>query len=82
MPGAVSTHPKTASIVWSEPYSWEDAKWMKKRKKNNALDAAFSIYEVHLGSWKKQIEENRFLSYVELADELVAYVKEMNFFPC
>ena len=71
--------PKTASIVWDEPYKWKDNKWMKKRKKHNALDAPFSVYEVHLGSWKKQIEENRFLSYVELADELVAYVKEMNF---
>ncbi|MGB3607404.1 MAG: 1,4-alpha-glucan branching protein GlgB [Psychroserpens sp.] len=71
--------PKTGSIVWDEPYKWKDAKWMKKRKKHNALDAPYSVYEVHLGSWKKQIEENRFLSYVELADELVSYVKEMNF---
>ncbi len=71
--------PKTASIVWDEPYKWQDSKWMKKRKKFNALDAPYSVYEVHLGSWKKQIEENRFLSYVELADELVSYVKEMNF---
>jgi 1,4-alpha-glucan branching enzyme len=71
--------PKTASIVWDEPYKWSDSKWMKNRKKHNALDAPYSVYEVHLGSWKKQIEENRFLSYVELADELVSYVKEMNF---
>ena len=71
--------PKTASIVWEEPYVWKDAKWMKKRKKNNALDAPYSVYEVHLGSWKKHVEEGRFLSYVELADELVSYVKEMNF---
>lgn len=71
--------PKTASQVWDDDYKWKDKKWMKNRKKNNALDAPFSVYEVHLGSWKKQIEENRFLSYIELADELVAYVKEMNF---
>lgn len=71
--------PKTASIVWDEAYIWLDQKWMNKRKKNNALDAPFSVYEVHLGSWKKQVEENRFLTYVELADELVNYVKEMNF---
>ncbi len=71
--------PKTASVVWEDTYSWKDTKWMKKRKKNNALDAPHSVYEVHLGSWKRQIEENRFLSYTELADELVAYVKEMNF---
>ena len=71
--------PQTASIVWDESYKWRDSKWMKNRKKNNAINAPFSVYEVHLGSWKKQIEENRFLSYVELADELVNYVKDMNF---
>ena len=71
--------PKTASVVWEDSYAWKDTKWMKNRKKNNALDAPFSVYEVHLGSWKKQVEQNRFLSYVELADELVDYVAEMNF---
>jgi len=71
--------PKTASQVWDDNYQWKDKNWMQNRKKNNALDAPFSVYEVHLGSWKKQVEENRFLSYIELADELVAYVKEMNF---
>jgi len=72
-------NPKTASIVWDEPYKWKDSKWMKKRKKYNALDAPYSVYEVHLGSWKKQIEEGRFMSYVEMADEMVKYVKDMNF---
>lgn len=72
-------NPKTASIVWEDDYKWKDSEWMSSRKKNNALDAPYSVYEVHLGSWKKQIEENRFLSYVELADDLVNYVKEMNF---
>lgn len=71
--------PKTASIVWDEPYKWKDAKWMKKRKKHNALDAPYSVYEVHLGSWKKHIKENRFLSYEEFAEDLVAYLKDMNF---
>ncbi|UAM98675.1 1,4-alpha-glucan branching protein GlgB [Polaribacter litorisediminis] len=71
--------PKTASQVWEDNYQWKDKKWMKNRKKNNALDAPFSVYEVHLGSWKKQTEENRFLSYYELADELVNYVADMNF---
>jgi 1,4-alpha-glucan branching enzyme len=71
--------PKTASVVWSDEYQWEDAKWMKNRKKKNALDAPFSVYEVHLGSWKQNIEENRFLSYREMADDLVAYVADMNF---
>ena len=71
--------PKTASVVWEDAYAWEDTKWMKKRKKNNALDAPYSVYEVHLGSWKRHSEEDRFLSYYELADDLVNYVKEMNF---
>ncbi|MBU2921427.1 1,4-alpha-glucan branching protein GlgB [Winogradskyella psychrotolerans] len=72
-------NPNTASIVWEDNYKWKDIKWMKKRKKNNALNAPYSVYEVHLGSWKKNVEENRFMSYVELADELVKYVKDMNF---
>ena len=71
--------PKTASIVWEDSYKWKDNKWMKKRKKHNALDAPYSVYEVHLGSWKRHVEEDRFMSYFELADELVSYVKEMNF---
>jgi 1,4-alpha-glucan branching enzyme len=71
--------PKTASVVWEDDYKWSDKTWMKKRKKNNALDAPYSVYEVHLGSWKKRIEENRSLSYTELSEELVDYVKEMGF---
>ncbi|NNK71125.1 MAG: 1,4-alpha-glucan branching protein GlgB, partial [Flavobacteriaceae bacterium] len=71
--------PKTASIVWDSKHSWKDKKWMAERKKHNAVDAPYSVYEVHLGSWKKHVEEDRILSYAELADELVDYVKEMNF---
>ena len=71
--------PKTASEVWDDDYAWKDADWLQKRKKHNALDAPYSVYEVHLGSWKRNNEENRFLSYTELADELVSYVKEMNY---
>ncbi|MDO9276222.1 MAG: 1,4-alpha-glucan branching protein GlgB [Lutibacter sp.] len=71
--------PKTASVVWEDKYKWEDKSWMHTRKKHNALDAPYSVYEVHLGSWRKKGKENRSLSYFELADELVAYVKEMNF---
>lgn len=71
--------PKTASVVWEDDYKWKDAKWLKERKKHNSLEAPYSVYEVHLGSWKRKIEEDRSLSYFELADELVNYVKEMNF---
>jgi 1,4-alpha-glucan branching enzyme len=71
--------PKTASVVWDDKYVWKDNNWMSTRKKNNSLDAPYSVYEVHLGSWRKKIEENRSLSYYELGEELVSYVKEMNF---
>ncbi|SFZ90223.1 1,4-alpha-glucan branching enzyme [Flaviramulus basaltis] len=72
-------NPNTASIVWDDNYKWKDSSWMKTRKKHNAIDAPYSVYEVHLGSWKKNVEENRFMSYYELADDLVNYVKDMNF---
>jgi len=72
-------NPNTASIVWDDNYKWKDKVWMKKRKNHNALDAPYSVYEVHLGSWKRHLEEDRFLSYYELADDLVDYVKDMNF---
>ena len=49
--------PNTASIVWEDDYKWKDNNWLKKRKKNNAINAPFSVYEVHLGSWKKHVEE-------------------------
>jgi 1,4-alpha-glucan branching enzyme len=71
--------PKTASVVWDYQPEWKDSKWMKTRAKHNALDAAYSVYEVHLGSWKRKIEEDRRLSYAELAVDLVDYVKKMQF---
>lgn len=71
--------PKTASVVWKDNYNWKDATWMTDRKRHNAIDAPFSVYEVHLASWKKRLNEYRSLSYIELADELVDYVKEMGF---
>jgi len=72
--------PKTASIVWELDYKWNDKKWMKNRHKSNNLYSPFSIYEVHLGSWRRVAEENnRFLTYKELAHYLADYVKEMGF---
>jgi len=72
--------PRTASVVWDDAYDWKDAAWMQKRKSNNAINAPYAVYEVHIGSWKRKFEEeNRFLSYTELAEELVSYVKDMNF---
>lgn len=71
--------PKTASVVWEFSKKWKDSQWMKKRKQHNAINAPYSVYEVHLGSWKRNIEEDRNLSYLELATDLVNYVKKMNF---
>lgn len=72
------TPPKTASIVWDiSDYQWKDSSWMSYRKDKNGLDKPYSVYEVHLGSWKRK--DNEFLSYIELAEDLVNYVKDMNF---
>jgi len=72
--------PHTASIVWDLEYAWRDAGWMSGRRGNNRLDKPISIYEVHLGSWRRVVEDNhRSLSYREMADQLVGYVKEMGF---
>ncbi|MFH1359743.1 MAG: 1,4-alpha-glucan branching protein GlgB [Candidatus Omnitrophota bacterium] len=72
--------PKTASVTWDLEYSWGDEEWMKNRHKYNALNAPISVYEVHLGSWRRVIEEgNRSLTYRELAKHLVDYVKKMGF---
>jgi 1,4-alpha-glucan branching enzyme len=72
--------PKTASVVWDLSYQWGDGEWMRGRFARNALDAPVSIYEVHLGSWRRVPEEgNRFLSYREIAPYLVDYVKDTGF---
>ena len=70
--------PKTASIVWDAPYNWKDTNWMNTRESHNGLDRPYSVYEVHLASWKKKNGWES-LSYLEYADELVGYVKEMGF---
>jgi len=72
--------PKTASIVWNLDYSWRDQAWMEQRHARNALDAPISIYEMHLGSWQRvPEEENRYLSYRELAPRLADYLKQLGF---
>ena len=70
--------PKTASVIWDLEYKWKDNSWMKSRKDKNGLDKPYSVYEVHLGSWKRNSEGN-FLTYLEFAEELVRYVKETGF---
>jgi 1,4-alpha-glucan branching enzyme len=78
---AAELRPHTASRVWDlDSYSWQDGSWMAGRAKYNALDAPISIYEVHLGSWRRVPEEdNRWLSYREMAPLLADYVHNAGF---
>jgi 1,4-alpha-glucan branching enzyme len=72
--------PETASVIWDTDYSWKDKAWMNKRAKLNALDQPMSVYELHLGSWKRDPSDpERILTYKEIADTLVPYVLEMGF---
>lgn len=72
--------PKTASIVWNLDYPWGDEAWMAGRAARNRLDSPISIYEVHLGSWRRVAADNqRSLSYRELAAELADHVKRCGF---
>jgi 1,4-alpha-glucan branching enzyme len=72
--------PRTASIVWDLDYTWSDQAWMAQRGQHNALAAPISIYEVHLGSWMRIPEEdNRWLTYREIAEPLADYVQAMAF---
>ncbi len=72
--------PNTASIVWDLDYKWNDRQWMKTRKKRNSHDAPFSIYELHFSSWRRIIEEdNRSLTYREMAHQLADYCVDMGF---
>ena len=70
--------PNTASIVWDTTHHWKDREWMVSRKERNALDCPFAVYEVHLGSWKRNAN-GQFLTYREMAVDLVEYVRDMNF---
>jgi 1,4-alpha-glucan branching enzyme len=69
--------PGNASVVWSLDYRWGDQSWMESRRQANDLNAPISIYEVHLGSWRKP--SGRFPTYSEIAAELVPYVKATGF---
>ena len=72
--------PRTAAQVWDTWYEWHDHAWQERRKSTCALDAPWSIYEVHLGSWRRVPEDgNRSLSYREIAHQLADYVCHMGF---
>ncbi len=78
---ASELRPQTASVVHDgSHYVWCDWSWMEERRRRDPLTAPLAIYEVHLGSWMRVPEEgNRWLTYRELTDKLIPYVKEMGF---
>jgi 1,4-alpha-glucan branching enzyme len=72
--------PRTGSVVWTLDYEWGDAEWMESRADRMRLSAPVSIYELHVGSWRRVPGEgNRSLSYRELAESLPDYVAEQGF---
>jgi len=74
------TSPRTASIVWDLDYEWHDREWMSQRGGRNSLHAPMSIYEMHLGSWRRIPEDNnRSMSYREIAPKLAEYIEQMGF---
>ncbi|MGE5755829.1 MAG: 1,4-alpha-glucan branching protein GlgB, partial [Planctomycetaceae bacterium] len=78
---AAEVRPKTASIVWDvTKFEWDDDEWMAKREQAQSLHAPLAVYEVHLGSWRRKPEEGgRFLTYRELADQLVEHLDRTHF---
>ncbi|MDY0275890.1 MAG: 1,4-alpha-glucan branching protein GlgB [Desulfomicrobium sp.] len=70
--------PQTASIIWDLQYSWNDQEWMQSRWAKNSLQSAWSIYEVHLGSWRRD-EHGHFMNYRRIAHELADYVLDAGF---
>ena len=75
------TPPHTASVTWSLGYQWKDEDWLQRRKQQQILEEPMSVYELHLGSWRRKQDESgeRFLTYREIADELPGYCRYMNF---
>ena len=73
--------PKTASVVWDmDDYSWNDENWLQNRQQQSMWEKPLSIYEIHPGSWQRDpADPDRFLSFREMADKLIPYVKEMGF---
>ncbi len=73
------TRPGTASKVYEiDKYKWTDKKWIDGKKSKNMLEQPVNIYEIHFGSWKRH-ENGDFLSYREMADALIPYVKDMGY---
>lgn len=75
---AFEMRPQTSAIVTSSTYEWSDAIWMQARAAKNVLKSPCSVYEIHLGSWRRGWS-NEFLNYRELAHQIVDYVKPLGF---
>ncbi len=72
--------PATASIVYDiDQYDWNDHAWMEQRAADDQLKQPYSIYEMHIGSWRRDLESNEWLSYRDLATELIPYLNEMGY---
>ena len=78
---AAEVPPRTANIVTDlDSYQWNDSEWAARREQHNALDAPISIYEMHLGSWRRDPSDpDRWLSYGEIAPQLVEYCQRMGY---
>lgn len=73
------TPPQTASIIWDCNYSWNDSEWMQSRQRESVMKKPISVYEMHIGSWRKNGEDGSFLTYREVAAQLPAYCSYMGF---
>lgn len=71
--------PGNASVVYKSRYRWRDKKWCSGKTATPVMDQPISIYEVHLGSWRRSGDKCSYLTYRQLADKLVAYVRTMHF---
>ena len=71
---------QASSVISTTWYEWSDENWLAERWKSNSLDAPISVYEMHLASWMRGVDDpERFFNYREIAERLVPYLKEMNF---
>ncbi len=70
--------PETASRIADMEYEWSDGQWMKKRSSTSPYEKPMNIYELHFGSWKRT-ENGEMLTYSQMADELIPYIKEMGY---
>ncbi|MFG0335330.1 MAG: 1,4-alpha-glucan branching protein GlgB [Maioricimonas sp. JB049] len=77
---ALEHPPKTASMVYDiSGFQWRDAEWVERRRRTNWFEQPISIYEVHLGSWRRPHDGRPYLSYLELAEQLIEYVHELGY---